>query len=109
MDLKKIILIFMIINICLSKKENNIKCNSNDDWIEYLSKNCRNNTFTKNNENHILKFCNGLHCYIEYKSNINNISTHLNEGCNNNFIIFNYHLKKACQNAKNQYKIPKLH
>lgn len=103
----KLLILTLLISIMIKLiSSENIKykdCNSND-WIGFLSINCKNNNGLKNNKKDISKFCNHLeNCYSEYGS-YNNVSIHVHEACanSNNLNIFNIHIKKACNIAKKQ-------
>jgi hypothetical protein len=97
------IITFIMIELVFSKKIKYKDCTSSN-WIEFLNINCKNNISLKNKKE-ISKFCKHLKdCYLEYKSNSNDISIHLHEGCNNvnNLNIFNQHMKNACDIVKVQ-------
>lgn len=109
MYIKILILTFFIIGLCFTK-ENSYdypKCSSENDWLEYLRINCRNNNILNiDKKNNIKKFCKNINCYKEYKSNKNILSIHFKKGCDNknNYNIFSKHINEGCYILKKQEK-----
>lgn len=103
MYLKIVILIFIIVNICFSKKITDLKSCSRRNWEEDLKKTCKiYNNVQKQND--ILNICSSLNCHREYTLSNNTLTTHFKNGCinPNNIGDFKKHFKEGCNKYKHK-------